>query len=489
VSLRRIIVLDCGTSRVAVGVFAEGKEDLRCESLTVETMPQVASESWPAAAAAVTKKMLGATALRGRAILILPSHAVTYKHMRTPRVSPAKSRQVLEFAVGQSMPHAAGELLWDACSASVQGEEIDHLVIAVKTQTVAPLFRVIQDARLELAGVLPSILALRVAGPMTLPKPRRRRMVIEAEARTATFLQIDEARLAVRSLSLAESGDWVLRLAQEGTRTLLHFNRQNQFESPEQVIVASDESWDSESVSRLSEQLKLPVEQLDFGGLVSIPSHGMAAGGMSYARLLGGAAIALGRAEPTGNLVPEAMREQERLRRRMPWLVAAALVSVTVLLPPIFVLRRDAALRQQENAELQQALAPLLARSKRMQGLQTQIAALRKEGEWLQTLAERRVGWMEFLAGLQARFATVEDVWLERLQTVAPDGEVPMKLVIGGYILDRGTPPVAERMKTLVRELRTIPAVAAVEGERFDASRPHLLRFELVLVISASHPL
>lgn len=474
-----------------------------CESLSAAAVSPGATDNWAEAVAEVISRMLGATPRRLRAVLVLPSDVFLLKQMRTPRVSPAKSRQVLEFAVGQQIPHATGEMVWDTLNSGTYGEENDHLVVAVKTQTVTPLFRVLRDARLELGTVLPSILTLHAAGPISFPVCRPRRLLIEPGTPGTTFLQTEGTRFAVRSLgqvasksmtppeatAIVESGDGILRLAQEATRTLLHFNRQNHFETPEQVVLAAGEAWDPEKVSRLGEQLKLAVECPGPVSLAPIPADGIGADGTTFARLLGGAAIGLGRAGLAVNLMPPEICQQESSRKRKPWLVMATLLAASALLPPILLLRLESAAMQRESQELEKALAPLQARSKRLQEQQAQIAALKRESERLQTLRSRRTGWLEFFAAVQARLAAVDDVWLERLQTIAPEGGVPMKLVIRGYLLDRGTIPVAAKMKTLIRELRTIPGVGAVEGESFDGGRPHLLRFELVLVGNATHPL
>lgn len=447
--------------------------------------------------------MLGTTPRRARAVLVLPSPVVLLKQMRTPRVSPAKSRRVLEFAVGQQIPHAAGEMVWDALSAGTYGDEHDHLVVAVKTQTVMPLCRAVRDARLELGPVLPSILALHAAGTISLSACRPRRLLIETGTSGTTFLQTDGTRFAVRSLSLVapksgtqpdvgamvEPADGIMRLAQEATRTLLHFNRQNHFETPEQVMLATEAAWNPEKVLRLGEQLKLAVEVPGPAPLAPDPADGIVADGTTFARLLGGAAIGLGRAGLALNLMPPEIGQQERLRKRKPWLVMATLLGSSALLPPIFLLRQESVTLQRESRELEKTLAPLRAQAKRLQEQQVQIAALTRESERLQNLRIRRTGWLEFLAAVQARLAVVGDVWLERLQPIAPEGAVPMRIVVRGYLLDRGTTPVAAKMKTLIRELRTIPGVVAVEEGSFDVGRPHLLRFELALVGDATLPL
>jgi len=338
---------------------------------------------------------------------------------------------------------------------------------------------------------------------MCSPAGQSRRLLIETGAWGTTFLQTDGERFAVRALGWTQSHaplatgavatvgslDGIVQLAPEATRTLLHFNRQNYFEAPAQIMLASEPRLDSEAKARLGEQLKTRVECIAPTVSTPVGAEDVVANGTALPRLLGGAASGLGRRGPLVNLVPSEIREQEKSRRRKPWLVAATLLAASVLLPPIFHLRAESARRRQQSVELEKILAPLQAREKRMQALQTQLAALKRESERLQVLAGSRTSWLGFLAAVQDRLAIVEDSWLERLQTVAPEGDAPLKLVIHGCMLDRGTPAVAEKMRTLIRELQTIPGVGAVEGARFDSGRSSLFRFELVLVVDATHPL
>jgi Tfp pilus assembly protein PilN len=300
---------------------------------------------------------------------------------------------------------------------------------------------------------------------------------------------VPKAVTPAEASSIAESGDRVVRLAQEATRTLLHLNRQNHFETPEQVMLATEEAWDPETVSRLGEQLKLAIESPGPVSVASTPADEIVLDGPTFARLLGGAAIGLGRTELAVNLIPPEVFQHEQSRKRNPWLVMATLLAASALLPPILLLRWEAAALRRESHKLEQALAPLQARARRLQDLQAQIATLQRESERLQNLRSCRTSWLKLFAAVQERLAAVEDVWLERWQTIAPEGHVPMKLTIHGYILDRGTTPVSARMKTLIKELRTIPGVGAVEEEGFDLGRPHLVRFELVLVGDAAQPL
>src|SRR6478736_1865405 len=273
VSFFRITVLDCAVDRVSVGIFAGQKGSWHCEWLASEALPATADANWPADALPIVRKLMAESGPRGPAVLVLPPDRVVLKHLKTPRASAAMSRQVLEFEVKQSLASAGNEWTWDALVAGEQEKEIDYLVAAAKGAVVTPLCLAMQNAGLSVEAVLPSILALRAFAPSG-------RLIVETGNRAATFLQIDRERIAIRSLTFtasksgaepAGSGDAVARLAQEAMRTILHFGRQNHFTPPERVSLVADSEWNPGLAERLAESLKVPVERLKLGTLVTIP--------------------------------------------------------------------------------------------------------------------------------------------------------------------------------------------------------------------------
>jgi hypothetical protein len=137
----------------------------------------------------------------------------------------------------------------------------------------------------------------------------------------------------------------------------------------------------------------------------------------------------------------------------------------------------------------------------------------------LQRLVEARSSWTAFLADLQERLVTAEDVWLESLQflpsgksadatvlrpresglgiiAAGGDAERPepaslVRLNLTGCLFDADNPVTKagarsyQRAKSLLAGLRASPFVAAVENERFDGSQPGMLRFEITLVVTS----
>jgi type IV pilus assembly protein PilM len=146
-------------------------------------------------------------------------------------------------------------------------------------------------------------------------------------------------------------------------------------------------------------------------------------------------------------------------------------------------------------AAMEEALTPLRARAARNRENLARLEQLKAQVAQLQSVEDRRAGWLQLFAGLQEWLVKVEDVWLEKLQTIPPAAGAPMKLVVSGRMLDK-TNPLAKvspetftRVKDLLAGIVDLPSVAAVEGERFDNSQPGILKFDFALVIDPAHPL
>lgn len=502
--MNRITVVDCGASGVTLGAFSASDGKLCCDFLAAQALPVAADENWLGAVIAALPALTEKSGNGGPVVLVLPPHAVLLKHLKTPRVDPAKLDRLVRFEVGQNMPFAIEEVVWDTVVTGEQAQEIDLLLIAAKLEVVEPLCLAARCAGLHVCRVVPAALTTRAVEQLGVPGGAERRLVLSLGTRGTTFWQIDGGRCAVRSLATGgnvsggtEPGEaWSLRLAQEARRSMLHFQRQNGLEAPVLVRLAGDRERHPDLATLLSGQLSLPVEWFDATPAVRFAS-GIVPGvaGPAFGDLVGAAAIQLQSAPGSVNLLPPAVRRREGLRRRRPWLIAAAVVAAAAMLPPILYFRHETAVARAELAALKAIVAPLRAREIRNRARLEEIAALTAEAARLRSLDQRRTSWMRFLGDLQERFTGVEDAWLESLQAAAPEGDAPMKLVISGRMLDRAnplakvSPETVPRVQALLQGIADSPFVMAVEGERFDTSRPGILKFDFILVTNPACPL
>jgi type IV pilus assembly protein PilM len=224
-----------------------------------------------------------------------------------------------------------------------------------------------------------------------------------------------------------------------------------------------------------------------------------------------GLAVSLVQPVADVTLLPPAITEALAFRKRQPRYLAAAVLAVAALLPPIFYLHHRATGAETLVTQAESQLRPLRSLEARNNENVAQIEAAKKQISALEGLVATKANWLDFLADTQARLAKVGDVWLERIQIVpsapldasaapaadpaAPAPAPALKLTLSGRLLDVANPVSEvsqesnERVKKLIAGFTESPFITAVENERFDTKQPGLLRFDFTLVVNARRPL
>ncbi len=527
-------IIDCGANRIALGVFKLEDGRLHCVHSAVEQFSARAAgeDRWLGNTATALRTLNGGRKWAGPVVLVLPAHLTLIKQIRTPRVEPAKREKIIRFAAEQAIPYALTEVVWDyVFSGEREGEE-EVMLAAAKGDILEQLCAVAMGAGFTPGRILPSSLATLAGYRLTQPVQSQPALALNLGGRSTTLLQVDGSRFVARTLALggsaitqqlAENQDCdtdeaeriklsersaslvadaretlASRLAQEINRSVLHFGRQSGMANPVRVYLTGGGARLAGLAEVLAAKLKIPVDRFDALGAVELSagsvSVNIGAHALALTDLIGAAASELRPTQPTVNLLPSRLRKRESLRRREPWLLAAAVLAVTVLVPPIMHYRQMTATALGKITAMEKAMAPLRAREARTRANLAQLELLKVQLAQLQSVQDRRTSWLQFFTGLQDRLVKVEDVWLEKLQTIPPAAGVPMKLAISGRMLDKTnpltkvSPETFSRVKTLLAGITDLPSVSGVEGERFDNSQPGILKFDFVLVTDPAHP-
>ncbi len=531
----RATILDCGASRTALGVFHRQGRRIICDHLAVETFPLTAvhEDNWLENTGAALSALRTRVKMAGPVVLVLPAHLVLTKFVRTPRVGPARREKVLRFEAGQNIPYQLAEVVWDSVVAGEGAEGLDVLLAAAKLEAVEPICAAVQAAGFELQQILPAALATLAAFRLKQPGQAETSLILNLGARSTTLLLVQPGRFAVRSLPLggasitqqiAENQDcdageaegiklsergagltadametFATRLTREIARSALHFRRQNDMAQPARIHLTGGGARLAGLAQALAARLKVPVEHLDAFGAIELAGGAAPADdpgeALALTDLAGAAATRLRSGQQGLNLLPPRWQERATLRRRLPWLVAAAALAVAALLPPALHYHVLAVVAGRKTAAIEQELVPLRERDARNRANLLQLAELRRQIGRLQDVRDRRASWLHLLVDLQERLGRVEDVWLEQLQVV-PGTDGTLRLHLAGRLLDRTNPlarvslGTSSRLNALLREIAVSPYVrVAEEGRRFDNSQPGVLQFEFVLAANPTQPL
>ena len=529
----RTLILDCGASRTALGVFSRKGNRLRFDDYAVEIFPTQSGgeDHWLEHTRAALTKLRAKRQHGGPVVLILPAHLALTKLIKTPRVEPAKRAKVIRFEAEQSIPYALADVVWDSVVAAEHDLDLEVLLVAAKLEAVEPLSAAVQAAGFEPRLILPSPLATLAAFRLVQASPKEPALVLNLGARSTTLLHLEGRRFVARTIALggqsitqqlAENQDCDLeeaeviklsersgnltadametlatRLAQEVTRSVLHFRRQSGMENPAKVWLAGGGTRLAGLSEALAAKLKVPVDRLDVLSSIEIASGAARNDAAEHALLLadlaGAAMTQLRPDQPVLNLLPPPLRRHESQRQRQPWLIAAAVLAVAALLPPVLYFRGVAAEARQKTEAIERELAPLRERDARNRANLRQLAELKQQVAELQGVYDRRAGWLNLLSDLQDRLVRVEDVWLERM-TVSSAPGAPLRLAVSGRMLDKTnplskvSPETFNRVKALLASIVDSPFVASVEGERFDNQQPGILQFDFVIVADPARP-
>ncbi len=538
----RILALHCGASHVAFGLFPRGPGPLtpeRCAARPIDAGDGTA-ERWLAAACAALRELVREENLRGGCVVGLPGHLTSERTFEVPAAAARQRRKIIAFEQRRAIAAAEEAGVWSHALVAGARRGREMILAAAKRRMLEELGARIREAGLYPEAAIPAWLVLRHAIRDRLA-PAGDALVLSVgawssrlvfcradgfSARTlpvgggmvtqklAEELQIDPAAaeaLKRRGFEGAAGAPAAARERAAGRMAADLFVRRLSGEilgspplypdigdapRPEVLWLTGGGAQLGGLRAALAESLRMRVEPWEprapSGPGRAAPDSRPAPDEAWLIDLVGLAACAGKPARREGNLLPAPFRREMFVRRRWPWLAAAALLAVAAVLAPAWRMRACAREARRQSAAMDAAVAASrlaearnLADLARLAGASRQIAALRK-------LARARSGWPALFSELQERFAGVEDVWLDRLQIAAPGpGEPPVatgvRLLIAGNLLDAdrlaagapgGTSP---KTALLMASLEHSPLVAAVESEQFFGSQPGIWDFEIIL--------
>jgi type IV pilus assembly protein PilM len=564
----RVLAVDCGASHVACGLFVRGSDGrLRLERLAAESLPPSESgdEEWVAGVGAALKALSRREELHGACILGVPGHLTFARLIKVPRLPARPRRKIIRFEARQSVPFALEEVVWSHATVAENegGEEV--VITAARRSLLGTLCAAIHDAGFRPFAIMPPWFVFRhrvshekaesTVAPVLSIGARSTHLVFcgasrffmrtfalggnTVTQRIACELGLEHARAeslkqqvldgsaefpadASESMVVQIAVDqFVRQLCGEIFRTLAGFCLEGGAGRPALLYLAGGGSLIQSLPAVLAAKLQMRVERWEPLRDVTLGADmtDKATKPHVLADLLGLAGCAASRELAGVNLLPSVWRWESRCLRWWPRLAAVALLAVTGLLVPVLRYRAKVRATQRRTTEMEVKIDALRCLDGRNRANLARLAETNRRIATLQRLVEARSSWTAFLADLQERLVTAEDVWLESLQflpsgksadatvlrpresglgiiAAGGDAERPepaslVRLNLTGCLFDADNPVTKagarsyQRAKSLLAGLRASPFVAAVEDERFDGSQPGMLRFEITLVVTS----
>jgi type IV pilus assembly protein PilM len=393
---------------------------------------------------------------------------------------------------------------------------------AVKAGQIREISDIMSSAGIRIDAIRPAALSVADGFRYGYPELRESTLIVEIGTRSTHVVLAEGVRQFARTVSFgleatspasasdAAENECASRLVGELVRTIAFARRQVTINPPTALLLATPDLRFAALSEVLGEILSLPVQRYDplrrievmeaqaFGGARPTPS----------AVLIGCAVNRHARSGSTINLLPRVAREERARLRRRRWFVAtAAIVAASLVIPFLFLGRRS----EQLHLAIERG-RPRLREAKRIQAANVEnfarLSYAQRELADLEKIKHATTSWLGFFGGLQDALAAVGDTWLDGFRFVARPTEssgsnsapigpemLAQRVRVTGWMLDRLRPTekvsaeVHARGKQLLANIAKTSSVRAIEDERFDYSRPGLVRFEFTIVLDPKTPL
>ncbi|MBT3637340.1 MAG: pilus assembly protein PilM [Opitutae bacterium] len=310
-SEKKEIIINCGISQVSAGIFSKQGDSILLEQVGLETLRYNYSseEQWLDCFSEGLKKLCAREKIKGNARFIFPGCLLLTKTIRVPHVEEEKQKKIVAFELMQKMPVPLTELIWDYQVIDDDGVEQEILAFAVKPKVAEDFCEKVMEIGLNPVQITPAPVldynALRASG---IGLDSGETLVVNIGARSTNLLFINPTGFLLRPLSIggnsltqnisdnlgtqfekaeeikknyfsgevAFSADdpsvqllencskqFLARLSQEITRSLVTYKRLKKGKSPSRMYLAGRGALLNQLPEYLSQSQRLDIDYFD----------------------------------------------------------------------------------------------------------------------------------------------------------------------------------------------------------------------------------
>ena len=450
----RILALDIGASKLVVAEFtgtAAGMPQLTnygIGQLGVE--PDSQADTSPYIVATLREIMREHGIRPAPLYMSVSGQAVFPRYVKLPPVSRDKVMQIIQYEAEQNVPFPIEEVVWDyQLLGATSHEELNVMLVAVKTENVTRLTDCVQAAGLEPQVVDVAPMALYNTVRFNYPEMTKCAMVLDMGARTSNLIFIEQDRIFSRSIPVAGNAitqelakefevpfakaeelklehafvalggvyagpdnevadrvskivrNVVTRLHAEVNRSINFYRSQQGGSSPALVLLTGGSSIMPHTDTFFREKLKVDVDYLNPFANIAVSEQIDAeriGGDLNCLGEVSGLALRRSLACPVEmNLMPPDLKAKKAFRKRQPFFALTGIGVVLIMLCWWVFSHRMRVLRNLQHERLEGEIAKLskverdLKREKSRKGasrakLDTIIGVVRLRTQWLQML-------------------------------------------------------------------------------------------------------
>lgn len=459
---KSFLAIDFGATNLKLAEFelAEGGglilRQYSFRSLGQEGMQDAARET---AAVKALQGLLAEKAYRSKFVNVCaPGFNTFSRFVKLPPVDTAKVPQIIQYEAQQNVPFPLDEVVWDYQILGATGEELEVLLVAIKTDVVEGLFRMTESAGLRTQLVDVSTAALCNAFRFNYPDMEGCSMLLDIGAKTSNLLffegsnmysrgisigahaisqdfaresrlQFDEAeRLKIEEGFVSLGGAYeepdnphqaaiskiarqvMTRLHIQVNQSIQFYRNQQKGSAPQRLFLAGGASLMPYTAEFFSEKLALPAEAIEYFN----PFRNLQIDAEINREELAKVAHSLGEVVGLGlrnaahcpvelNLMPKSSLKRQEFNQKKPFIIAAVFCLILVVFAFGFFNNRVA----QEKAK---ALENLKLRLDPLQNSEQQLTRAMNDLRAAESEADQYAEWMSerfYWAGLLTQLRTV----------------------------------------------------------------------------------
>ena len=549
-SSNKQLIINCGASRVTAASLTASVTNLEIDKVFTVSLDYDYSEDdgWLSAVGVALRELSQIHKISGKASFIIPGNQVLAKNIRIPHVEEAKRAQIIAFEAQQNIPYPLYEVVWDSQVVDDDGVETEVLFIACKSTVVDEFC-----ANVSAAGFIPETISAATvldynAIQYACTDVDEDVLIINIGARSTNLLFRNADGFFARNIQLGgnsltqriadslgksfaqaeelkhkffsggvdldsedsgakllrtSSDNFIRRMSQEITRSIVNYRRQKGAAAPKQILLSGRGAMLKGLTDKLSTDQKMPVSFFDPMQNVSL----LGATGANEEELRHEISEIIGQASidfvPDGasvNLLPDEIQAAIAFKAKKPLLVAAALLLALAPWPAFVGFNQLNAEYSKQAQAIKNLVSPLESKQAMIRQNGERAIEIGQSIERVEGLVNSKTNWIQFFADLQDSLTQAEDVWLDTL-FVERGGMSSYEVVVAGQMLVRETAGGNAFYRRVISK-RINSLQASFEGSEFivDSKPPsinwnslrnglNVLSFTINLVVDPAKPL